>query len=151
MAIVALPLPIQLVNGNIADGGQVMTDLNAIASNVNANAAKNGTNSDITSLTALISVTGPTNFINVQISSSSFTNGTIVGSSIDGTTTGVTQAVGTNTNQLATMAALQQAVFLAVLPAQPGGNNIYDLYSHAGTAAWRILLNPTTYINANGL
>lgn len=39
MAIVNLPLTVQLANGTVADATQVMTDLNQIATNVNANAA----------------------------------------------------------------------------------------------------------------
>lgn len=39
MAIVSLPLTVQLANGTPADATQVMTDLNQISTNVNANAA----------------------------------------------------------------------------------------------------------------
>lgn len=52
MAIVP-GLPYTLVDGQIADGGQVMSDLNTIANGVNANAAHNGANNDITSLSGL--------------------------------------------------------------------------------------------------
>ncbi len=46
-------LPFQLQNGTTADASQVMADFNQIVNNTNANAAKNGANSDITSLSAL--------------------------------------------------------------------------------------------------
>lgn len=46
-------LPYQLVNGTTADASQVMANYNEIFNDVNANAAHNGTNSDITSITGL--------------------------------------------------------------------------------------------------
>lgn len=45
--------PIILQNGTIADATQVMVDFNTALNDVNANAAHNGANSDITSLSAL--------------------------------------------------------------------------------------------------
>jgi hypothetical protein len=152
MAIVGLPLPIQLINGNVADGGQVMTDLNAIASNVNANAAKNGVNSDITALLALTTIaTGVTitnaSLLNPTVSGGTFTGISIVGSTIDATTTGVTLPVGTNTNQLATMAALLQAAFQATLPGQPGGLFAYYLQSKANVISWQLFTQPVGSIN----
>lgn len=144
MAIVSLPLPIQLINGNVADGGQVMTDLNAIASNVNANAAKNGVNSDITSLTALISIaagltiTGA--FITAStISTSSFTSGTIVTSTIDAATTGVTQATGTNNTTLATTAFVVQTAFNSGLPGQSVATINMVPVSNGTNAVWQFL------------
>lgn len=47
------PLPFTLVNGALADATQVMADFNEIVTDVNANAAHNGANSDITSLSGL--------------------------------------------------------------------------------------------------
>lgn len=52
--------PFQLQNGTTADATQVMANLNKIVGDVNANAAGNGVNSDITSLTALIVPITPT-------------------------------------------------------------------------------------------
>lgn len=52
MAIVG-SLPTTLVNGTTADAAQVMLLFDYLVAQVNANAAKNGVNSDITSLTAL--------------------------------------------------------------------------------------------------
>src|ERR1700761_8830530 len=46
-------LPVTLTNGTLADANQVMSDFNTIVTGVNTNAAKNGANSDITSLNAL--------------------------------------------------------------------------------------------------
>ena len=43
-------LPFQLQNGTTADATQVMADFNKILNDVNANAAKNGINTDITAL-----------------------------------------------------------------------------------------------------
>lgn len=86
-----------------------MTDLNAIASNVNANAAKNGVNSDITALLALTTIAPGLTITGATISTSTINSSTlnivvINGATIDGTTTGVTQPLGTNTTQLATTA-----------------------------------------------
>lgn len=52
MAIVPA-LPFTLTNGQTADATQVMANFNDIRDGVNSNAAKNGANSDITSLTAI--------------------------------------------------------------------------------------------------
>lgn len=120
MAIVTVPLPIQLLNGTVADAGQVMTNFNALASNVNANAAKNGVNSDITSLTALISIAPGLTITGATISNSVINTSSIVGSTIDSTTTGVTQPTGTNTTQLATTAFVVQTAFSSQLPALLG-------------------------------
>jgi hypothetical protein len=53
MAVIIPALPYTLTNGTTADANQVMADLNDIVSGVNTNAAHNGPNSDITSLTGL--------------------------------------------------------------------------------------------------
>ena len=42
-----------LTNGSLADANQVMSNFNTIVTGVNTNGAKNGANSDITSLSAL--------------------------------------------------------------------------------------------------
>ena len=47
------PLPYTLSNGTTNDATQVMADFNQIVNDTNANAAHNGANSDITSLTGL--------------------------------------------------------------------------------------------------
>lgn len=120
-----------MMNGQIADGGQVMTDLNAIASNVNANAAKSGVNSDITQLTSLTSITS-----SVNLSNATFNGAQIIGSTIDSTTTGVTQPVGTNTNQLATMAALAQAALTTALPDQSGHAGLF-VSTNGTIASWQ--------------
>jgi len=151
MAIVNLPLPITLINGNVADGGQVMTDLNAIASNVNANAAANGVNSDITALTALISLPINLTVTGWNLTNPIITGATIIGATIDSTTTGVTLPVGTNTNQLATMAAVVQAGLSSALPGQPGGQPIYFITSRNGAAQWTVYVNDSRYKSAQGL
>src|SRR3974390_606312 len=54
--VVIIPsIPYILQNGTVADATQVMADLNQIISYVNTNAAGNGTNTSITSLTGLTS------------------------------------------------------------------------------------------------
>lgn len=138
MTIVSLPLPIALLNGTVADAGQVMTDLNAIASNVNANAAKNGVNSDITSLTALISIAPGLTITGAFIVTSTFNSGTIVGSAIDSATTGVTQAAGTNTTQLATTAFVINTAFASGLPAQ-AGNAFKFVMTNGFVASWSFI------------
>lgn len=52
-------LPFVLQNDTLADATQVMADFNQIVNNVNANAAKNGANNDITSLNALSTPISP--------------------------------------------------------------------------------------------
>lgn len=46
-------LPVNLQNNTLADANQVMANFNAIVNGVNANAAKNGINTDITALAGL--------------------------------------------------------------------------------------------------
>ena len=46
-------IPVTLLNGTIADATQVMANFDAIQTSVNANAAANGINNDITQLTGL--------------------------------------------------------------------------------------------------
>src|SRR6267154_156249 len=139
MSIITVPLPIQLLNGTVADAGQVMTDLNAIASNVNANAAKNGVNSDITSLTALISIAPGLTITGATIMGSIFSGGIIVGSTIDSTTTGITQPTGTNTTQLATTEFVNNIAFDTALPDQTG--NAGKFVSTDGTNAFWTFIN----------
>lgn len=52
-------LPFQLQNGTTADATQVMADFNKILNDTNANAAKNGVNTDITALAALVTPITP--------------------------------------------------------------------------------------------
>lgn len=52
-------LPFQLQNGTTADATQVMADFNKILGDVNINAAKNGVNTDITALNALVTPITP--------------------------------------------------------------------------------------------
>lgn len=120
MAIIALPYPIQLINGNVADGGQVQADFNYAASQVNANAAKNGVNSDITALLALTTIATGLTITGASITNSTITNSSIVGSTIDATTTGVTQPNGTSNTTLATTQFVSNIAFGTALPAQAG-------------------------------
>lgn len=53
-------LPFTLTNGTTADASQVQADFDQIVANTNANAAANGANSDITSLTGLTTPLGRT-------------------------------------------------------------------------------------------
>ena len=62
MAIIP-SIPDLLQNGTTADATQIMANFNAIMSDVNANAAANGVNSDITNLTALTQATAATAFV----------------------------------------------------------------------------------------
>lgn len=52
-AVIINSLPYNLTNGSLADATQVMANYNQIVTNVNTNAAHNGANTDITSLTGL--------------------------------------------------------------------------------------------------
>lgn len=144
MAIVTVPLPITLLNGTVADAGQVMTDLNAIASNVNANAAKNGVNSDITSLTALISIAPGLTISGAIITASTINTSSLVGCTIDSTTTGVTQPPGTNTIQLATTAFVAATAFSTSLPGiSPAVSNFF-VTNNGAVASWSNLLRTGT-------
>lgn len=121
MPIISLPLTNQLTNGTTADGGQVLADLNAIASAINALCAKNGVNSDITQLTALVAVpSGVTasgwTITNPTINSPTITGGTAAGISLDSASTGVTAPNGTNNTGLATNQFVGLAVAAAGLP-----------------------------------
>ena len=53
-------LPVTLTNGTLADANAVMSNFNTIVTGVNTNGAKNGANSDITSLSALSTPITPT-------------------------------------------------------------------------------------------
>lgn len=133
-----------------------MTDLNAIASNVNANAAKNGVNSDITSLTALVSIaagltiTGAT-LTNPIINNPTITGGTATGIALDSTSTVPTAPTGTNTTEIASTAFVTQAAFATVLPAQPGGVTIFYLQTQNGVASWSLVVmnGNALYLNNN--
>lgn len=145
MSIVSLPLPVQLTNGQVADGGQVMTDLNAIASNVNANAAASGVNGDITQLTALTSVTSNVTFNGgLTMNNAALGSPTITGGTISSSTTGVTLPVGTNTTQLATMAALINQAFSSGLPAISAGVADYVTTNDGSIGYWTNLLKSGT-------
>lgn len=135
LAIIALPYPIQLINGNVADGGQVQSDFNYAASQVNANAAKNGVNSDITSLTALISINSGVTITGWNISGSTFASCNLVGCTIDATTTGVTQPVGTNNTTLATTQFVNNVAFSSALPAQAGNAGKF-VTTNGTVASW---------------
>ena len=144
MTIVSLPLPITLINGTVADAGQVMQDLNAIASNVNANAAKNGVNSDITSLTALISVNSGVTATGWTISNSTINTSSLVGCTIDATTTSVTQPIGTSNKTLATTEFVANTAFSTSLPAiSPGVANFF-VTNNGSVASWSNLLRTGT-------
>lgn len=144
MAIVGLPLPITLLNGTTADAGQVMTDLNAIASNVNANAAKNGVNNDITQLLALTSIGAGLTITGASIFSSSFANGTITGTAIDATSTVPTAAPGTSTNQIASTAFVIATSFSSALPGISPAVADYFVTNDGTGAFWGNLLKTAT-------
>lgn len=94
-------LPFQLQNGTTADATQVMADFNQIVNNTNSNAAKNGANSDITSLTGLTTPLGPS-----YGGSSVYTAGTSTG-------TANAQVVASPSPTGFTLAAGKRVVFLA--------------------------------------
>jgi len=57
-AVIIPSLPYNLTNGSVADATQVMGNYNTIVTDVNANAAHNGVNTDILSLTGLTTPLG---------------------------------------------------------------------------------------------
>ena len=88
-------LPYTLTNGTLADATQVMADFTQIQSDVNSNAAHNGANSDITSLTGLTTPLG-----------------VAYGGTGATTVLGVREAIG-SPSQAATIVTTAQAVGLA--------------------------------------
>ncbi len=93
-AVIVGALPYTLTNGSTADASQVMADYNKIITDVNANAAHNGVNADITALTAL-----STPLTVAQGGSAWYTGGTSTGSANAQTVgsvvpTGMTLAAG---------------------------------------------------------
>lgn len=58
-ATIVGPFPYTLTNGTTADASQVMANYQSISDDVNANAAKNGANSDITALLGLTTPIAP--------------------------------------------------------------------------------------------
>lgn len=166
MPIISLPLSIQLINGNVADAGQVMVDLNQISSNVNANAAKNGINNDITSMTALTSITSALTVTGWSINNSTITNGTISGTAItatnaalttptitggtitgaalDATCTVPTAALGTATTEIASTLFVANTAFSTALPAISGGTTDQFVTNNGSVASWSALLKAGT-------
>lgn len=114
-------LPFQLQNGTTADATQVMADLNQIVSNVNANAAANGANSDITSLSGLTTPLTP-----AQGGSETYYGGTSGG-------TANAQTVATLTPTGFTLVAGKRATFIA---------------GFTNTAALTLNINGTGAVNA---
>lgn len=125
-----------LTNGTPADATQVMADFYQIQNDVNANAAHNGANSDITSLTGLttplgtayggtggtslsgagiVTVAGSPTAGNAAtftgtgtaVQDSGFAPAPLVSPAFTGTPTAPTAAAGTNTTQIATTAFVQ--------------------------------------------
>jgi microcystin-dependent protein len=125
-------LPVQLQNNTTADATQVMANFNKIANDVNANAAKNGANNDITALGALITpITkaqgGSSNYISIAPSTGS-ANAQVIGTSQQSTTPPFLLASGssiqwvpgfTNTGPLTVTAA--PAAAIPVKRRVPGG------------------------------
>lgn len=74
-AAIVPSIPYNLTNGSLADATQVMGNFNTIITDVNANAANNGINSDITSITGLT-----TPLSNAQGGTAFYTAGTSTGS-----------------------------------------------------------------------
>jgi len=69
--------PYTFQNGTIADATQVNANFNAISSAVNAGAAHNGSNSDITYLTGLIGFSATSGTLSGSLTSGSLTTGNI--------------------------------------------------------------------------
>jgi microcystin-dependent protein len=74
-AQIVTAFPFQLQNNTLADATQVMANFNQLRNNVNSNAAKNGANSDITSLLGLTTPLAPS-----VGGSTTWTGGTSTGS-----------------------------------------------------------------------
>lgn len=75
VAQIVSALPFQLQNNTVADATQVMANFNQLLNGVNANAAKNGANSDITALLGLTTPLAPS-----VGGTSTWTGGTSTGS-----------------------------------------------------------------------
>lgn len=151
MNIISLPLPVTLVNGIVADGGQVQTDLNYIATAVNANAASSGANNDITSLDALLNLPPNLSAKGLSLTNSTINLSTINTSSIDSSTVGVTQPIGTSSKQLATMEAVTQAAFFASLPGITNLVKDYLTTNDGSVGSWTKLLKNSVIHFADAL
>jgi len=132
--------PFVLTNGTTADATQVMADFNQIFSSVNANAAENGTNASITTMTGLTSVSSAVNF--------------------SGAATAVTQSASDNSTKLATTAFVQAvlqvvypvgALYTSTLSTNP--NSLLGFGTWVAYAAGRTLVGvgTGTDINSNTL
>jgi hypothetical protein len=91
-AVIINSLPYNLTNGSLADATQVMANYNQIVNNTNTNAAHNGANSDITSLTGLT-----TPLANTYGGTVIFTGGTTAGTANVQTLVTVTPSSYANT------------------------------------------------------
>lgn len=138
-------LPYTLQNNTTADATQVMADLQQIVNNVNANAAKNGTNSDILALNALSTPITPTQ------------GGTNV--YIGGTSTGTAnaQVVATPSPSGFTLSTGKRIVFLAGSSntgaatfniAGTGATNVYKLTPSGSAALTGGEIRANTFVEA---
>lgn len=114
--------PFQLQNNTVADATQVMANFNQLLNNINANAAKNGANSDITALLGLTTPLAPS-----VGGTTTWTGGTSTGSAN-------AQAVATVVPSTFSLAVGSRVVFVAgftntgaatINVAASGAKNIY--------------------------
>lgn len=103
--------PNLLQNGTPADATQVMADFFQLQNDVNANAAHNGANSDITSLTGLTTPLGIAYGGTGTTTGLSAVAAPLASPNFTGVPTAPTAAPGTNTTQLATTAFVSSAAF----------------------------------------
>lgn len=124
-------LPFQLQNGTTADATQVMADFNKILTDVNANAAKNGVNTDITALTALTTPLTPSQggtTVYFASTSGGTANAQTVASS---TPTGFSLAVG---KRVTFIAGFTNTAAMTLNVNSSGATNVYR-YTPAGPIA----------------
>ena len=122
-------LPFTIANGQLEDAVPVMANYNAIVAAVNANAAANGVNTDITSMTSLGSIQ---HFVQMTLGAAVASGLTVTG----GTTTDTLTVSGTTTNTgLSTFAALTATglVTFSNNPGNPVMANAVAFHAHKTT------------------
>lgn len=150
-------LPFQLTNGNVADATQVISNFNDIVTDVNANAAHNGGNSDITSLTGLstpLSVSqGGSGAATFTLNSLLLGNGAaaVQAGPVPGTTGNLVMSNGTTWTSATTLTGSYNLGVNATVPASAGlhstASNILDLSTNG---ADRVIVGVGVQIGSPG-
>lgn len=133
-AVIVPSPPVTLTNGALADATQVMGNFNSLVTNINTNAAHNGANSDITSLTGLTTPLAPT-----YGGTNVFTGGISTGSgNAQVVATTLPTPIGLNTGDIVTFIAGFSNSSATTLNVDSTGVNTLDKTTPSGLAALAI-------------